>query len=278
MATIFENLIIDRPLDGVFRDAEGNVLGGLNQIQNLSINVTSESKDKTDATGVLIKRFFTSKQAEISAENAIFSLSLMGLQTGSGKQTATSTNKIILPIIRKFKREDIAAGVALKVGTQAAAPITGSISVTGLTADGIPDTSLRYEEDTTTAATPAEGKWGYDATNDKLKITFAAADTTAYIQVVYEYESQNGVKVLETADKFPKECELTMSVLVCDACDKEVVRHAYIVFPAFQMSPDFDLSVATDAAHAFSGIASVDYCSPDKSMFYIAMSEDDVDA
>lgn len=264
MALIFENLVIDRVLDGVFRNADAQVLGGLNQVQNLTINTTSESKDKTDATGVLIKRFFTSKQVELSAENAIFSLSLMGLQTGNGKNTASSTNKITLPMIKKYAKS--ASPIVLPK-----TPVEGTLSVTGLTSDGLPDITLVYEENT--QAGP--GKYSYATATNTLTLP---TDATDYVQIMFKYESENGVSVLQSADKFPRECELVLSVLVCDACDKETLRHAYITFPAFQMSPDFELGVATDSPHSFSGIAAVDYCSADKSLFYVQISEDDVEA
>lgn len=257
---IFENLIIDRPIAGVFRNDAGEVLGGLNQIQNLSINTTSESKNKTDAQGALIKRFFTSKAVEITAENAVFSLSLMGLQTASGKQAATATNKIDIPMIKKYKKTDSPI-------TLPATPIDGTFSVTGLTPDGLPDISLNYVKGT------EAGPGTYTLSGSTLTLP---TDATDYVQVVYDYQSENGAKVIQRSDKFPNECEFTLSVLVCDACDKEKVRVAYIKFPAFQMNPDFDLSVDTESAHPFSGSAAVNYCSPDKQLFYIAISEDDL--
>lgn len=260
---IFEDLVIDRVLDGVFRDKNANVLGGLNQVQNLSISTTSETKDKTDSTGVLIKRFFTSKSVEISAENAIFSLSLVGLQTGVGKVNADSANKITLPMIKKYAKS--ASPITLPK-----TPIDGTLSVTGLKATGVPDASLSYTMGT--AAGPAT--YAFNVSTNELTLP---TDSTDYVQVMFQYESENGSKVLQSADKFPAECELTLSVLVCDACDKEVLRHAYIVFPAFQMSPDFDITLDTDSPHPFSGTAAVDYCSEDKAMFYIAISEDDID-
>ena len=260
MAITFENLVIDRPLNAVFKNKENQVLGGLNQIQNLSITTSSESKDKLDATGVLVKRFFTSKSVEISAENAIFSLSLMGLQTGNGKQVASANDKIELPTIKKYKK---ATTITLP-----SEPKAGTLSVCGLTSDGLPDTSKQYTQSTAAGA----GVFAISGTTLSLP-----TDATDYVQVVYKYDSETATKVLQSADKFPAECELYLSVLVSDACDKETVRQAYIVFPSFQMSPDFDLTLDTDSAHPFSGAAAVDYCSADKSLFYIAISEEDVE-
>lgn len=227
MAFVFDNLVIDRVIDGVFRTHDMRVLGGLNQIQNLSINVTSESKDKTDAQGVLIKRFFTSQQAEISAENAIFSLSLLGLQNGREKVVADSTHTISLPLIKKYAKTESPI-------TLPTTPTAGTVSVVGLNADGVPNTTLNYTMD----ATAGPGKYALSGTTLTLP-----TDSADYVQVMYYYETEDGTQAIKSATEFPAECELTLSVLVCDACDKETLRHAYVTFPAFQMSPDFDITL-----------------------------------
>lgn len=264
MAITFENLVIDRPLYGVFTNSDNEILGTLNQIQNLSITTSSESKDKLDATGVLVKRFFTSKSVEISAENAIFSLSLMGLQTGNGKEIASAASKVQLPMIKKYAVAD--SPIQLPVIPKDLA----DVMVCGLTADGLADTTKQY----TRGETAGVGQFAIATSNGVTTLTLPT-DAEGYVQVVFEYETESGVKVLQSADKFPDECIFYLSVLVSDACDKETVRQAYLKFPSFQMSPDFDLTLDTDSAHPFSGAAAVDYCSADKSLFYIAISEDD---
>lgn len=268
MAIVFDNLVIDRPLWGIFRDSNMNVLGGLNQIQNLSISNTSESKDKTDAAGVLIKRFFTSKAVELSAENALFSLSLMGIQTGNAKVDATAENKIIVPMIRQFKKPQTGAWTFTLPKT----PIEGTLSVTALTSSGVPDTTHQYE----LATELAPGKYIISGTTVTIGVDEGDdAYVPDRVQATFMYESENGARVLQSGDKFPKECELILAVLVSDVCDKEIVRLAYITFPAFQMSPDFDITLDTDSPHPFSGTATLDYCDDEKGMYSIAISEDD---
>ena len=265
MATVFEDLLIDRVLEGVFENKDGDIIGALNQLQNVSINTTSETKDKTDAQGVLIKRFFTSKSVEVSAESAVVSLSLAGIQMGSGKVTASADNKIVLPRIMNKTKTDSPI-------TLPETPIDGTLIVYGCTSTGIPAPELKY----TMADTAGEGTYAVATADGATTLTLPtdAADT---VQIIYEYETENGVKVIQRSDKFPAECKLVLSVLVCDAYDKETLRHAYVVFPAFQMSPDFDLTLDTESSHPFSGTACVDYCSTNKELFYIAISEDDVE-
>lgn len=262
----FENLVIDRPLYGVFRNKNNEVLGSLNQIQNLSISTSSETKDKMDAAGTLVKRFYTSKSVEISAENALFSLSLLGIQTATGKEVADGDNKIELPMIKKFRGDST---ITLDV-----AAIDGTVSVYGLTADGLVDITKKYAP----AAEAGAGTYTISIQENANKTVIAPpTDATDYIQVVLKYRSATAVRVLQRGDKFPDECEFILNLLVSDACDKETKRLAYIDFPSFQMSPDFDITMDTDSAHPFSGVAAVDYCSPDKSLFYIAISEEDTE-
>ena len=89
--------------------------------------------------------------------------------------------------------------------------------------------------------------------------------------------NRNGVKVTNESDKFPTTSSITMKVLVADTCSVDVVRAAYIVFPSFQVSPDCDLTLETDSTITFSGVAQRDYCQTGSPLYYIVMTEDDVE-
>ncbi len=102
-------------------------------------------------------------------------------------------------------------------------------------------------------------------------------DITGKIQIKYDREVESGIKLTQAADKFPKTCKFTLSVLVADPCDKETLRHAYIVFPSFQMSPDNTISLNTEDTQSFSGSAQKDYCGANGEMFTIYLSEDDIE-
>ena len=265
---VFSNLVIDRVLQGLFeqtkKDANGKkyleVIGALNQIQNLTINTTTDPKDAVDARGVLIKRFYTSKNVEVSGENAIMNLDLAGLQFGNPKANASSADKIVLPRIMQIP----VTGTTI---TLEDVPIEGTLTVYGCNSMGLPE--VRYTQG-------ESAKAGVFVLGDKV-ITLPTDVTSGTVQIKYEYETEKGAMVLQTADKFPETCQLTLSVLACEPCDPETLRHVYIVFPSFQLSPDVDLSISTDGVHAFSGSAQVDYCSADKRMFYIAMSDNDTE-
>ena len=88
MATIkhnLNNIVIDRVLRGVFSDKEDNIIFSLNQVQNLSLNSTSESQEVVDALGVSIMELMRSKAIEASAENAIYDFGLLAAQYGTKK-------------------------------------------------------------------------------------------------------------------------------------------------------------------------------------------------
>ena len=267
---VFSNLVIDRVLQGLFeqtkRDEDGReyleVIGALNQIQNLTINTTTDPKDAVDARGVLIKRFYTSKNVEVSGENAIMNLDLGGLQFGNPKTNASADDRIVLPRIMQMP-------VTGTTVTLPEAPIEGTLTVYVCNTMGLPEVRCKQ------GAQAGVGTYVY-ATDTRV-VTLPTDVTSGTIQIKYEYETDKGAMILQTADKFPETCKFTLSVLACEPCDPETLRHVYIVFPSFQLSPDVDLSIATDGVHAFSGSAQVDYCSADKKMFYIAMSEDDVE-
>ena len=92
----FDNLVIDRVVEGWFENKNLKVLAVLDQLQNFQISISSTTKDKTDAQGTLIKRYFTAKQAEVTGENAIFSLDLSAIQAGNDKKVGTD---VVLPRI-----------------------------------------------------------------------------------------------------------------------------------------------------------------------------------
>ena len=90
---------------------------------------------------------------------------------------------------------------------------------------------------------------------------------------MYEYESDSAVAVVNSAKNFPTGCKFVMEVLGCDVCDQTTQVFAYIIFPNFKLSPDFDWSVATDGAHPFSGKAMQQYCNKDKVLFQVVIPD-----
>jgi hypothetical protein len=258
----FDSLVIDRVLDGWFEDKNLNVLACLDQIQNFQISVSSTTKDKTDAQGTLIKRFYTAKQAEITGENAIFSLDLSAIQAGTTKLTGS---EVVLPRILQVAKTE----KALKLPD---VPIDGTLIVYGTLENGVVDTSKKY-----TAGTEAGENTYAVSTVEGVTTLALPTNATDYVQIKYEYqvaEGKSAARVNHDGTHFPKECKATFRVLCSDVCDSETVRAFYIVFPKFQISPDFSWTVDTESAQPFTATAFKDYCAKEQILFYIAIAED----
>ena len=263
MITSFANLVIDRVVDGWFESkSTGDILAVLDQISNFSINTTSETKDKTDAQGALLKRYFTSKSVEVSGENATFSLNLFALQNGVSKVTGT---KVIMP--RIFLADKGQGTIELPE-----APIAGTLRVYGTTDNGNVDVEKKYVPAEGEDPQPEAGKYVLTGTTLQLP-----TDVTNTVQIKYERnvgEDIVAARVNVQGDKFPKECKATFRVLCSDLCESEEVLALYIVFEKFQMSPDFDWTVDTESTQNFSATAFKDYCAKNQVLYYIALADD----
>ena len=242
---------------------DDSVLFSINQVTNPSLNVTSETAEAVDALGVPIAIFNRAKTAEFSAENALFDMNLMAVQSGSAKEIASDKAIIVTPM---FETIDIDGSASY---TLAHTPIESPAKIYKLNGDG-------------TLGKPFAKA---DAASDE---EFALNGTTLtpptgmvkgqQLFVIYEYEAdgsdKNGaVAVVNSAKNFPVGCKLIIEVLGCDVCDQTKMIFAYLVFPNFKLSPDFDWTIATDSTHAFSGRAMQDYCDKDKKLYEIIIPE-----
>lgn len=264
MAVNFDKLIIDRVADAWFENSSNKLLAVLDDVQNFSVNTSSETKEKTDSMGALIKRYFTAKTVEVSGENAVLSLNLMGIQTGTG----VATDVDVKDIPRIFHVAKTSSPVELPDVVN-----DDTLVVYGTQANGLVDLDKQYVE----ADEAAAGKYAIatDSTTGKSTITLPT-DATDSVIIKYQYDAtadSNAIRVDQDAKSFPKECKATFRVLCSDVCESDVVRAFYIVFPRFQMSPDFDWTVDTESAQSFSATALKDYCAKKQLLFYVVLDE-----
>lgn len=242
----FDQLVIDRPLAAYFENADLEILAVLDQLSNLQINVTSETKDKTDAQGALISRKYQAKSAEVTAENAMFSMNLNALQSGSAKKTGAGIELPRIMTVEKGKNiilPDV--------------PNDGTLTVYGTKENGLLDTELKYEQ----ASTAGPGT--FSATTASGKTTIALpTDATNQVVIKYIYkvaEGKNAIRVDHDAVSVPKACTAYFQVLCSDVCDPETSYVMYIVFPRFQLTPDFDWTLDTESSQNLSAVAMKDF-------------------
>ena len=260
MSFDLNNFIIDRILRGVaLSQKDDSVLFSINQIQNASLNCASESTDAVDALGTPIATFFRSKSAEFSAENALFDMNLMATQLGTSKKVATASKKITVPAMETFTAPE-GGKYELKHS-----PKTAPVEIYALNGDSTFGT--KYAKGTSASDTE------FSIADKTVSLpTGVAAGTDMF--VMYEYETDKAVEVVNSATEFPVGCKFVMEVLGCDVCDQTTLIHAYVIFNNFKLSPDFDWSIATDSTHPFSGKAQQDYCDKEKRLFSIVISEE----
>lgn len=276
MAFDINNFVIDRIVRGVavaqganadLGIEKGDVLFSINQIQNASLTTSSESTDAVDALGVPVATFYRAKSAEFSAENALFDMNLMATQSGTTKQIASDTNKIVTPC---FETIDI-SGEEGGTYTLSHTPKEAIKTIYLMNGDGT--TGTQY-----TAATTADAdKFVIDGKTLTPPTGLKAGDQ---LFVLYEYEAdgkedgeKGAVSIVNSANNYPVGCKFIMEVLGADVCDQTNLIYAYVIFPNAKLSPDFDWSIATDSVHPFSLRAMQQYCDKEKALFQIVIPE-----
>ena len=216
---------------------DDSVLFSINQIQNASLNCASESTDAVDAMGTPIATFYRAKSAEFSAENALFDMNLMATQLGTEKKVASAASKIVAPAMESFTVE-AGKSYALKH-----APKADPVEIYALNADST--FGVKY----TLGTAAADGVF---AIKDGVLTLPTDVKVGTEMFVMYEYETENAVEVVNSAKNFPVGCKFVMEVLGCDVCDQTNLVYAYVIFNNAKLSPDFDWSIATDGTHPFS--------------------------
>ena len=256
MAFDINNFVIDRVVRGVaLSQKEDKVLFSINQMQNVSLNCASESTDAVDALGTPIATFYRAKSAEFSAENALFDMNLMSTQLGTAKKVAKAGATITVPAMESFT---VVEGGKYELKH---APDKVPTEIYALNGDSTFGT--KYTKGSSATATTF-------SVADRTISVMANADPNTFddpskgipvgteMFVMYEYQTENAVEVVNSATEFPVGCKFVMEVLGCDVCDQTNLIYAYVIFPNFKLSPDFDWNIATDGTHPFSGRAQQD--------------------
>lgn len=258
MAFDLNNFIIDRVRRGtMFSSDTGEVLWSITQIKDASLSMTSESADVTDAIGSVIMKFDRSKSAEFSASNALFDTNLAAAQFGSGKQLASTDEKICVPA---YEQKKVADGKITLAHTPA-----GELKyIYALNGDN--SLGAKYE----LGESVSESTFTLDAESNTITVP---TGVTGMIAVFYEYESEGAVMLENNASDFPTAGKFVMEVMGKDTCNSGKDYYAYVVFPNAKLKPDMDLSFTTDGGHPFSMTMMQDYCDLEKRLFNIYIAE-----
>lgn len=262
MAFKLGDLVIDRIVNGVAENSRGELLYLLTNLQEATIDITADSVDAVDGTGTIIKTFYRGKQGEFTATNSTISLPVIGAMSGTDTVQATAQDALTMP---RILTTDKAAGVELPGITDngaAANIVVNAVLDNGTLGDAYPASKI------TVAAKGSGDNWS------KLTIDAQQGDTRWIIKYNREV-TENGIKIVNRSDAFPKSCKLTLKVLIVDPCETDIVRAAYVVLPNFQPSPELSIQFSTDATIDFTGRLQTSYCGGEKVLYEIYVCSDD---
>lgn len=256
-----KNFVVDKVRHAAaFNRLTSEMMYHLTEVQNPSLGSAADSKQCIGADGAPIMTLYTAKNATFSAESALLDFGLMAAQYGTEMQEAAEGSTIVFPGIEEFVLTDKQSEITLEhvpVGETGA-----EIKYIYVTNPGA--VATRYDLGTAAAATT----FVLDAANKKITLPtgLKAGDN---VFVYYEYNATSGARILNSANNFPKACKFVLDVLGHDVCNKDVVYAAKILFRNAELSPNVDITLATDGNHPFEIQANQEYCSADKGLFEI---------
>lgn len=261
MAFNKNELILDRVRSMTFNDlSTGEMLFRLTQLEDPTLTCTSEGEEVTDALGSVITTLYRSKKATFSATNSLVSLDLAAAQYGAKKEVAEKGKEIVTRTFETITIPDSATTVKL-----AHEPAN--------------------KDDVKFIYSIANGELGksYTAGADASDTDFVIAEDgtitlptglTGKIYVEYEFKTENAVRIVNKASKFPEAAKVVIYAIFRDACNENVVYSGVIVCPKAKFNPEsVELALTSTGKHAFELNMMKDYCEDDGDLFTIIVNE-----
>jgi hypothetical protein len=265
------SFVAERVVRGVGLNASNEVLWMVNQVENASIKCDGEEVLKKDAQGSTIASISKAKTCTVDFESSVFDLNLVAAQNGTTKKVATSIDKITAPIFETITITSsnltavVLSNSVKNSGTQGS-PVY-KIAVSTLTTDG----SLKKKF--TIGATASTGVCTY--TSNSKTLGFVADDLVAgdTLFVEYEYETENAVQVVNSAEDFPTASKAIFLVKGFDVCNQSTAIYAYVTLPNAKMSTSSTISFNLEDTIPVSLSCAYDYCSTDKELYRIIIAQ-----
>lgn len=261
MAFNKNELILDRVRSMTFNDlSTGEMLFRLTQLEDPTLTCTSEGEEVTDALGSVITTLYRSKKATFSATNSLVSLDLAAAQYGTKKEVAESGKEIVTRTFETITIPD--SDTTVKLAHKPAnkddvkfiySVVNGELGKSYTAGANASNTEFVVAEDgTITLPTGLTGK----------------------IYVEYEFKTENAVRIVNKASKFPEAAKVVIYAIFRDACNENVVYSGVIVCPKAKFNPEsVELALTSTGKHAFELNMMKDYCEDDGDLFTIIVNE-----
>lgn len=203
----------------------------------------------------------------------------MNAASGSDIQQATSQKKIEMPKILVELADSTAKTIdvkdAKKFGTN---PTVTDIKVIGIYGNGANSGKITVGSDDA-SFNPETGKGTAQLTEgqDTMTLTIPAAGDGCPVKyfIMYTREVEKGIKLTNSADKFPSAVTLTCQASYVDPCEEDL-KPLYLEIPSFMADPAMTLNLSSENQEVdFNGSIQVDYCKGEKVLYYIYYPEED---
>lgn len=254
-------VILDKVRSLVAKDlSTDQMLFRLTSLEDPTLSCTAEGEEITDAIGAVITTLYRAKKATFSATNSLISLDLAAAQYGTKKEIASADNKIVDWDYEIITIPAEATEVKLK-----RKPV-GTVSYIYSIANG--ETGTAYKAGS--AASDTEFVIAEDGT-----ITLPTG-LTGKIYVEYQYETENAIRIVNSASKFPEACKVIIYAYFKDKCNENVVYSGKIICPKAKLNPEqVELALTSTGKHAFEFTMMKDYCAEegDDELFTIIVAE-----
>lgn len=258
------DVIIDRLQFGYGASKKnGSPLYALTQLNQATIDITADFTDITDKDGNLVYRKYTGKKGEVSATNAFVNFAVIEVLSATDAEIATGENAIKMPVI-----QTVEAGKTLDVTGY----VDGTFIVSALYKGAI-DPKKVYKVGSAASATEFAIKHVDEAGEVPAHDEFTPPTDTEEVEYLVKYTKlvKSGVKITNSANKFPKAHELFFKALAIDPCDKENYRAAIVHIPDFIPSPELSLALQGGDTQTmdYKGAILADTCSTQQILFEI---------
>lgn len=234
----------------------------LTSIENPQVEFTGESTDKTDAQGVLLARFDTAKGVNFSGEASLLSAPLMASQLGTEVQVASDTAKVSGKTFELLKiTTTTESGTTTKTATMTYTPSTAPAYVYSITNDK--NINSYVEVGTGDGKASVSGK----------VITLPEDFEGTQVGVLYEYETEEAIKVVDGSENLAEAAEYIVDILAAAVCNPATKRAGSLVFPKAKIDNNFTINLTTEGTHPFSFTALKDYCSDEAELCYLLFNK-----
>ena len=261
MAFNKNELILDRVRSMTFNDlSTGEMLFRLTQLEEPTLTCTSEGEEVTDALGSVITTLYRSKKATFSATNSLVSLDLAAAQYGTKKEVAETGKEIVTRTFETITIPDKATTVKLAHEPANKDDVKFIYSI----ANG--ELGKSYKAGASANAT--------DFVIDEHGTITLPTGLTGKIYVEYDFKTENAVRIVNKASKFPEAAKVVIYAIFRDACNENVVYSGVIVCPKAKFNPEsVELALTSTGKHAFELNMMKDYCEDDGDLFTIIVNE-----